>query len=65
MRRLFQAMANGEILFRDPALCDVCWLLLAAPGEVEEARSLWDGYEEAMSRFEQRLAAEWRRRQNE
>jgi hypothetical protein len=57
--RSFASIAENDTQYRDPILCDVCWLLIAAPGEVEEARTRWAGYEEAMNAFEQELAERW------
>ena len=57
--REYTICKGGGVYVSDPQLCDVCFLLLTAPGAVEDRWDDWPGAESAWQVFERALHARW------
>lgn len=50
---------HGAAYVVDPILCDVCNLVLMAPGEVVDHWDDWPGAEDALAQYEEALHNRW------
>lgn len=63
-KREYEFWEEGRLVGRDPVLCDVCNLLLFAPGDIEDLwRERVPGAEHALDEFERTLEEIIRTRQ--
>lgn len=60
--RYCRSHGERELEYENPILCNVCWLILSVPGEIEDVWAEIDGYEEAQEAFRSALAERWKSR---